>query len=104
MIQPEMYGSTVQLNTYQDSARRNFFHRFQQVGILIKKVLLATQLLPLRCERWLGLLFFVLIEKNNPGEIRGFFIASAWQVRGKDALGGQMWGKLLMFYDKCEIL
>jgi hypothetical protein len=51
-----------------------------------------------------GCYFFVLIEKNNPGEIRGFFIAFAWQVRGKDASGGQMRGKLLMFYDKCEIL
>lgn len=48
-----------------------------------------------------AVIFFAL---NNPGEIRGFFIAFAWQVRGKDTSGGQMRGKLLMFFDKCEIL
>ena len=90
--QPEKYGFTVQLNTDQDSARRNFFHRFQhrdpdQEG----SPCLAAPSTSMR--EVVGAVIFL-----------HFFIAFAWQVRGKDASGGQMRGKLLMFFDKCEIL
>ena len=99
--QPEKYGFTVQLNTDQDSARRNFFHRFQhrdpdQEG----SPCLAAPSTSMR--EVVGAVIF--LHRITPEQIRGFFIAFAWQVRGKDASGGQMRGKLLMFFDKCEIL
>jgi hypothetical protein len=103
-IQPETYGSTVQLNTDQDSAKRNFFHNSASRDPDQEGSPCFGSSFHFDARGGWGCYFFVLTDRNHPGEIRGFFIAFAWQVRGKDASGGQMRGKLLMFFDKCEIL
>lgn len=58
--QPETSGFIVQLNSDQDSARQNFFHRFS-IGILIKKVLLALAALTTSTHEVVGAVIFFCI-------------------------------------------
>ena len=108
MTRTETSGFTVQLNTDQDSARQNFFYNSASRDPDQEGSPCYAAHSPRRI-RWVGCYFFAL---NNPGEIRGFFIAYvcpinyplSTQAVGKCGANSRLLGKCGAIFAPFEIL
>jgi hypothetical protein len=74
-----MSGFTVQLNTDQDSARQSFYHNSASRDPDQEGSPCFGSSFHFDARGGWGCYFFVLTDRNNPGEIRGFLL----RLRGK---------------------